>query len=182
MKLIEKKLSSKEIYKGKIIDVYCDTVLLPNGKTSTRELIRHCQASCILAFLPDGKILLERQYRYPYDEILYELPAGKVDKGEDPMHAAVRELEEETGYKARQIEYLGAMYPTCAYTDEILHLYVAWDLTITKQHLDENENVEVLTVSLEELINLIKNQLLKDAKSICALQYYLIRENKINLK
>ena len=181
MDLKEKKLTSKEIYKGKIIDVYCDQVLCPNGNISTREVVRHCKASCILAFLPNGKVLLEKQYRYPYDEILYELPAGKVDEKEDCKEAALRELGEETGYKAHQIHYLGCMYPTCAYTDEELHLYVATDLIKTKQNLDENESVEVLEVSFKELLDLIQTNQLKDAKSICAVQLYLLKNHKIIL-
>lgn len=181
MDLKEKKLTSTSIYKGKIIDVYKDTVLLPTGKTSTRELIRHCKASCILAFLDNGKVLMERQYRYPYDEVIYEFPAGKVDKGEDPIDAAKRELEEETGYLAQQIECIGLMYPSCAYTDEIIYLYVAHDLVKTKQHLDENESVEVLEMSLQEVFQLIQKNQLKDAKSLCALQFYFTKTNQIKI-
>ena len=179
MNLKEKKLSSTSIYKGKIIDVYRDTVLLPNGKTSTRELIRHCKASCILAFLHIGNILMEKQFRYPYDEILYELPAGKVDQNEEPLDAAKREVEEETGYRANQIELIGMMYPSCAYTDEIIYLYVAKDLIKTQQHLDENESVEVLEMNLKEVFQLIETNQLKDAKSLCALQFYFTKNNKI---
>ncbi len=123
----------------------------------------------------------ERQYRYPYDEVIYEFPAGKVDKGEDPIDAAKRELEEETGYLAQQIECIGLMYPSCAYTDEIIYLYVAHDLVKTKQHLDENENVEVLEMSLQEVFQLIQKNQLKDAKSLCALQFYFTKTNQIKI-
>ena len=97
MNLKEKKLSSELIYKGKIIDVYKDKVLCPNGHESYREYVSHCKASCIMALLPNGKFILEKQYRYPYDEVIYEFPAGKCDPNEDPLKTATRELEEETG-------------------------------------------------------------------------------------
>ena len=151
MDLKEKKLSSKEIYKGKILDLYVDEVMCPNGHKSSRELIRHCKASCIIAKLDNGNFLLEKQYRYPYDEVILEFPAGKCDKGEDPKITALRELEEETGYKANDIEFLGEYYPTCAYTDEIIYLYFASNLVKTKQHLDENEALNVFEVTKDEL-------------------------------
>lgn len=182
MKLKEKKVSSQQIYNGVMVNLYKDTVLCPNGNLATRELVRRqCEASCVLAFLDNGKILLEKQYRYPYDDILFELPAGKIDEGETAIEAAYRELEEETGYKAQKMEYLGHMYPTCAYTDEIIHLYIATNLTKTSQHLDENEAVEVLSYSLEEILHMIETNEIKDAKSICAIQFYLLKNNKIKL-
>ena len=171
MELKEKKISSEEIYKGKIIDVYRDKVLCPNGKESYREYIKHCRASCILAKLPNGKFLIEKQYRYPYDEVIFEFPAGKCDKGEDPLITAKRELEEETGYLANNIEYIGEIYPSCAYTDEIIYLYYATNLVKTHQHLDENEAVEVLEVTLDEIKELLNSGALKDAKSVCAIGY-----------
>lgn len=170
--LKEKKISSTLLYKGKIIDVYKDEIICPNGHKSTRELIRHCKASCILAITNEGKVLMERQYRYPYDEVIYEFPAGKCDKNEDPELAARRELEEETGYKANEIIYLGKMYPSCAYTDEVIYLYLAKDLTKTKQHLDENEALNVMEISFDELDELIRRTELVDAKSLCAYQFF----------
>lgn len=171
MDLKEKKISSEEIYKGKIIDVYRDKVLCPNGKESYREYIKHCRASCIVAKLPNGKFLMEKQYRYPYDEVIYEFPAGKCDKGEDPKATAIRELEEETGYLANSIEYIGEIYPSCAYTDEVIYLYYATDLVKTHQHLDENEAVDVFELSLDEIKELLNKGILKDAKSVSALCY-----------
>ena len=169
--LKEKTINSEVIYKGKIIDVYKDTVICPNGHTSTRELIRHCKASCVLAFTNEGKIIIERQFRYPYNEVIYEFPAGKCDKDEDPKITALRELEEETGYKANTIKFLGVMYPSCAYTDEIIYLYEARDLVKTHQHLDDNEALNIFEITIEELNNLIKKGDLKDAKSLCAIAY-----------
>ena len=170
--LKEKQISSESIYKGKIIDVYKDKVICPNGHESTRELIRHCKASCIMAFTSDNKLLIERQYRYPYDEVIYEFPAGKCDKDEDPLVTAKRELEEETGYYANNIVYLGKMYPSCAYTDEVNYLYFATSLEKIKQHLDENEALNIFEMSLDEVIKLVKSGEIKDAKTLCALTYY----------
>ncbi|MBO8427851.1 MAG: NUDIX hydrolase [Firmicutes bacterium] len=170
--LKEKQISSESIYKGKIIDVYKDKVICPNGHESTRELIRHCKASCIMAFTSDNKLLIERQYRYPYDEVIYEFPAGKCDKDEDPLVTAKRELEEETGYYANNIVYLGKMYPSCAYTDEVIYLYLATSLEKRKQHLDENEALNIFEMSLDEVIKLVKSGEIKDAKTLCALTYY----------
>ena len=167
--LREKKIDSTLIYKGKIIDVYKDHVICPNGHESTREYVAHCKASCIMAKLENGKYLIERQYRYPYDEVIYEFPAGKCDKDEDPIHAASRELEEETGYKAGKIEYIGEIYPSCAYTDEIIYCYYATNLEKGRVHLDENEFVEVLEMSEDEIKDLVKNGKLKDAKSLACL-------------
>lgn len=171
MDLKEKKLESTEIYKGKIIDVYKDKVLCPNGKVSYREYIKHCKASCIIAKLDNGKYLLETQYRYPYDEVLYEFPAGKCDPNEDPIETARRELEEETGYFANSLKYLGVMYPSCAYTDERIYLYFATNLKKTSQHLDENEALNVIEVDKEEILELVRTEKLKDAKSLCALTF-----------
>ena len=170
--LKEKQISSESIYKGKIIDVYKDKVICPNGHESTRELIRHCKASCIMAFTSDNKLLIERQYRYPYDEVIYEFPAGKCDKDEDPLVTAKRELEEETGYYANNIVYLGKMYPSCAYTDEVIYLYLATSLEKRKQHLDEDEALNIFEMSLDEVIKLVKSGEIKDAKTLCALTYY----------
>lgn len=172
MNLKEKKQSSKNVFQGKLLNVFQDTVKCPDNSIATREYIQHCNAVCILPFLNNGNILLEKQYRYPFDEILYELPAGKIDKNENKENAAIRELEEETGYHANTLEYLGCIYPSCAYTNEIIYLYVAKDLVKTKQHLDENEFIEILEISLNEFNDFVKSNKLKDAKSICALQFY----------
>lgn len=171
-KLREIKLSSELLYKGKIIDVYKDKVLCPNGHESTRELIRHCKASCVLAITDENKVIVERQYRYPYDDVLFEFPAGKCDPGEDPKTTAIRELEEETGYRANKCEYLGKMYPTCAYTDEVIYLYLATDLKKTQQHLDENEALDILYLTFDEIKALLNEDKFFDAKSLCALTFY----------
>ena len=181
MELKEKKLDSELIYKGKIIDVYKDKVLCPNGKESYREYVSHCKASCVMAKLPNGKFIMEKQYRYPYDAVLYEFPAGKCDGNEDPMLTARRELEEETGYFANKLAHIGEIYPTCAYSDEIIYLYYAEDLVKTEQHLDENEAVELYEMTLEEIYDLLNNHELQDAKTVACLAHYqalLSKESK----
>ena len=178
MDLKEKKLESTTLYEGKIIDVYKDKVLCPNGHISYREYIKHCKASCVIAKKDNGNYILEKQYRYPYDEVIIEFPAGKCDLNEDPEVTAIRELEEETGYKANEIYYLGKMYPTCAYTDEIIYLYLAKNLSKTHQHLDENEALNIFEISFDELEELIKKDLLNDAKSLCAYQFFLSKFKK----
>jgi len=176
MELREKKLDSTEIYSGKILKLYKDKVLCPNGHTSYREVVRHSKAVCVIAE-KDGKFIIEEQYRYPYDEIILEFPAGKVDDNEDLVTAAIRELEEETGFYANSISYLGDIYPTCAYTDEIISLYYATSLVETKRHLDENEAINFSFISLDELKTKIINNEIKDAKTICAFQLFLLKKD-----
>ena len=176
MDLKEKKLASKEIYKGRIINLYVDDVLLPSGKESKREVVRHCKASAVLAINDKDEVILERQYRYPYDEVLTEIPAGKCDKDEDPLDTAKRELEEETGYQAKELTYLGKIYPTCAYTDEVIYIYLAKDLVKTKQHLDEGESLDYAFVPMKKLLEDIEKGLVPDAKTLAAVAFYQNRK------
>ncbi len=118
----EIKISGKVVYEGKVVTLKVDTVLCPNGNESKREIVTHNGGAAVLLVL-DGKILLERQFRYAYNEIIYEIPAGKLEKNENPRSAAIRELEEETGYIAKNIIDLGSIYPSVGYTDEIIYLY-----------------------------------------------------------
>lgn len=172
-KFKEIKLSGEVIYDGKILRLERDKVLCPSGKVSTREVIRGCLAVTILPVVNE-KIVFEKQYRYCYDEIIYELPAGKVDKGEDVLVAAKRELEEETGLKAENLEYLGEIYPSCGYTDEHIHLYLATDVKNGERNLGENEVIELYYFSLEEVLEMIKTKKIKDAKTIAAIMQYLL--------
>lgn len=172
-KFKEIKLSGEVIYDGKILRLERDKVLCPSGKVSTREVIRGCLAVTILPVVNE-KIVFEKQYRYCYDEIIYELPAGKVDKGEDILVAAKRELEEETGLKAENLEYLGEIYPSCGYTDEHIHLYLATDVKNGERNLGENEVIELYYFSLEEVLEMIKTKKIKDAKTIAAIMQYLL--------
>ena len=176
-KFQEIKIDGKTIYKGKILDLEVDTVKYPNDNTTKREVVRHCKAVCVLAEY-ENEFILERQYRYPYNEVLWELPAGKVDPGEKLVDAAIRELEEETGFHANSITYLGKMYPSCAYTDEEIYLYYATDLVKTKTNLDPNEIIDIYFKPLDEINEMIVNNVIVDAKSICALHLYMLNIKK----
>lgn len=167
----EKQISTETIYKGKILTLEKDKVLCPSGNISTREVIRHQNSVAILAKV-NNKFIFIKQFRYPYDEIIWEIPAGKIDNNEEPLLAAIRELEEETGYKANDLTYLGKMYPTCAYTDEIIYLYYTDHLEKTKQNLDQNEVVQLYYLSNDEIDNMILNGEFKDAKILSALAIY----------
>lgn len=175
-KVREETISSKEIYKGKILDIYLDEVKLPSGRISHRELIRHCHAAAVLAINEKGEVLLEDQYRYPYDDIITEIPAGKGDEGEEAIDTAKRELEEETGYRANHIEELGLFYPSVGYTDEAIHIFLATDLIKTEQHLDPGEELEYYFVPFEKFCSLIKEGKIPDGKTVAALGYYLLRK------
>lgn len=178
MELREEVEQKKKVYEGKVLAVYEDTVRCPNGHQATREVVHRCEAAAVLAICEDGKWIFEKQYRYPFDEILLEIPAGKTDIGETSLETAKRELEEETGYQALEMHYLGKIYPTCGYSDEIIHLYVAKHLKKTAQHLDENEALELLYFTPKEVFNMIKEGRIVDAKTICAIQLYRLWEQE----
>lgn len=170
----EKTIKSNLIYDGRIIKVYNDEVKCPNNNISNREIVKHLGGVCILGII-DNKVIIEKQYRYAFDEILYELPAGKLEKGEVPYDAALREFEEETGYKAASLIDYGKMYPTCGYSSEIIHLYVAQGLTKTKRHLDEDEVIDVEYIELEKVVEMINEGIIKDAKTICLISKYILK-------
>jgi len=174
---MEKKLSSKKVFDGKLLKVYQDDVLCFNGNKSIREYIKHPGGVCILGFV-DGKAIIEKQFRYAYDEVLYELPAGKLEIGEDPKEAGLREFEEETGYKAKDLISLGCMYPSCGYSNEIIYLYYAKDIERTHTHLDEEEQIDVEFMPLETLIAKIDSNEIKDAKTICLIDRFLRMEKQ----
>lgn len=178
MELKEKQISSKIVYKGKIVNLYVDHVLCPNGKEATREVIRHCKAVAVIATI-NNKFIMEKQFRYPYNQELIEIPAGKVGPNEDLEKACMRELEEETGYLARKLVYLGTIYPTVAFCDEEISIYYANDLIKTEIHPDEDEFVEVYLDSLENILSQIKEGIIKDSKTICAFNYYLLNREKL---
>lgn len=168
---IEKTLKSNVVYKGKILTLNNDDVLV-NGKKSTREVVHHHGGVCILAEV-DGKIVFEKQYRYAYGEEVWELPAGKLEKGENSYDAGIRELEEEVGLRAESLIDMGEMYPSCGYTDEIIHLYIAPNVTKVPRHLDEDENIDVYYFSIDEVKEMIMKGQIKDAKTISLVFKYL---------
>ncbi|MEK3721693.1 MULTISPECIES: NUDIX domain-containing protein [unclassified Paenibacillus] len=166
-KFEEVTLSTQPIFEGKIISLQVDTVRLPNGKTATREIVKHPGAVAVLA-LVDDKMLVVEQYRKPLERNQIEIPAGKLDAGEDPLEAAKRELEEETGYSCDTMKLVCSFYTSPGFADEIIHLYVADQLTKGDAHLDEDEFLDVESITLEQAQQYMREQRISDAKTITA--------------
>ncbi len=178
--LEEKQISSEKVYSGRLLQVYKDTVELPSGAESGREYIKHVGAVCIVALTDDGKIVMERQYRYPVGEVVREIPAGKLDsKDEDPVKAAARELKEETGITAEKYEYLGPLYPTCAYSDEVIHMFAARSLSFGDRHTDDDEFLEVELVPLDDVAADIMAGKIADAKTQAAVMRVWVSEHSV---
>ncbi len=166
MNLIEKKLSGNLKFKGKIIEVHHDEILLPNGDQSMREIVKHPGGVCIAAQNEKGEFLLVEQFRYVFDQVLLEFTAGKLEKDENPLDAANRELIEETGYEALEMIPLGTIYPSPGYLGEIIYLYYAPKTKFVGQKLDHHEFLNVKTYLLDQLIELVMNDQLNDSKTI----------------
>lgn len=171
-KLIEKRVRKNTLHKGKSIDFCVDDVTLPDGKPATREYIDHPGAVGVVPVLGDGRIVLVRQYRYPVEEVTLELPAGKLAKGEDPVACVQRELAEETGYTAGTITPLLDYWPTPAFANEVLHLYVAEGLKEGAVHPDADEFIETVEMPLEEALGLCRRGFVKDSKTLVGLLAY----------
>lgn len=165
---MEQTLSSATVYEGLVVTILNDEVLLSNQKKAKREVIRHSGGVVVVAQI-ENKILLVKQYRYCVKEAMYELPAGKLERGEDVLFAAKRELLEETGYRADKWQSLGFIYPTAGISDEKLHLLKADDLTFVEQQPDENEIIDYMLVDLEQVYEMIKTGIINDAKTICGI-------------
>ena len=169
-KLIEKKIATEEIFEGFVLHVQKDTIKLPNEKTATRELIRHIGAVCVVPVTDDGKVIVERQFRYPIDSVITEIPAGKLDsKDEDRLHAIKRELREETGYEASEWVDMGVYYPAPAYSDEKINMYLARGLTKGERRLDEDEFLNIVAIPIEELRDDIMSGKITDGKTQVAI-------------
>lgn len=169
MNFIEKTISQKNIYQGKVVSLDLHDVELTNGKISEREVIRHQGGVCILPITREGKVYLVKQYRKPFECEIFEAPAGKLEKNEAPEACAVRELKEETGLKASKLTFLTQMYPTPGYSNEIIYIYKAEELEQGDMQLDEDEFMDVYQYTLDEAFEFIKIGVIKDAKTIIAI-------------
>lgn len=167
--LMETKLESEEIYRGNLLHVYRDTVRLPDGGASTREWIDHPGACAVVPFLPDGRVVLVRQCRYPVGKVTLEIPAGKLDRGEAPEACAQRELREETGYTAKRLVPITAMGTAMAFSNEFIHLFAASGLQAGAQCTDADEFINAAPFALPELYEKIRRGEIDDSKTLVAL-------------
>lgn len=165
----EKTVSSLPVYDGSIIRVERLTVTLPNGKTATRDIVRHQGASAVVPVTSDGALLLTRQYRKPNEFVSIELPAGKIDPGEAPETCALRELQEETGYCAEKLERLFSMKSTPGFSDEIIHVYLATGLSQGKANPDEDEFISAFPVTFTEALAMTRDGRITDGKTIAGI-------------
>jgi len=165
-KLFEIKISSEKIFKGKIVELYVDKVKLPNNKIVTREKVTHPGAVCIVPITKEGKIMLVKQFRYPTDSTLLEIPAGKLGSGEDPRNCAARELKEEIGAEGGRLIHLADFYTSPGFCDELMYLYLALGFEKKENNLEDDEFLEVFELKLEDAHSFIGSGKIKDAKTI----------------
>lgn len=176
MELKEKRISTRRVFDGRIINLRVDEVLTPGGTSAEREIVEHRGGAGIVAVDEDERILLVEQYRCPYDEITLEIPAGKIDENEKPELCAARELAEETGYTAKSIISFGKVYPSPGYTDEVIHLYLAEGLSEGSAHPDEDEFLNLKRVALSEALEMIGNGTVRDAKTVIGIMRYALKK------
>ncbi len=173
---MEKKINSKLIYEGRVVKLTVDDVLVNNEINSVREVVHHNGGAAILVVV-DNKILLVKQFRYAFNKMIYEIPAGKLEKNEDPLVSAKRELEEETGYIANNMISLGEIYPTVGFCNEVINLYLTTDIKKGSLNLDYDEFIEIEFVDINKVNEMIVNNVINDSKTICALyKYNLLKE------
>ncbi len=165
----EKTLSSEQLFDGRVVKLFKDEVELDNGHKTIRELIKHPGGVCVLPLDEDSNVYMVKQFRYPFKKALYELPAGKLEYGENHRECGIRELKEETGATADSFEYLGCIYPTVAYDTEIIHMYLARGLHFGEQQLDEGEFLDVIRIPFEQVFEMAMNGELPDAKTQTAI-------------
>lgn len=176
MDLAEKELSANYVYKGKILNLRADDVELPDGRHSKREYVEHRGGASVLAVDNEGYVYLVKQYRYAYREAILEIPAGKLEAGEDPMVTAERELSEETGLSGK-IEPFGLLYPTPGYTNEPLYVYLATELKAGNNHLDDDEFLSVVRIKFDEALGMVLSGEIRDAKTAYAILRYALTHN-----
>ena len=164
--LTETRVASQELLRGHFLHAMRDTVRLPDGKEATREYVIHPGAVMVVAELPDGRLVLERQFRYPVQSVMIEFPAGKLDPGEDSLACAQRELLEETGYTARQWARAGVLHPVISYSTEFIDIWFARDLTAGQRQLDAGEFLDVFSASTDELLQWCRDGRITDAKTL----------------
>lgn len=169
MDLTEKRLEDRVLYEGKIVRLRRDTVLLPNGRHAVREVVEHPGGVGIVPLDADGCVLMVRQFRYPLGRTLLEIPAGKVEPGEDPRVCAVRELSEEVGASAGKLTFLGRVYASPGFCDEAIHLYLAEELSFGHTHPDEDEFLEIERIPLDKLAAMALDGTLDDGKSVAGI-------------
>lgn len=167
--LIETKIASKKVYQGSFLKIFEDTVRLPNGRDASREYVKHPGATAVVAIADDGRIAMVRQYRYPVDKVTLEIPAGKLDVGEDALVCAKRELKEETGYVAACWTKLTSLLTTPGFTDEVIHIYKAEKMRLDEACPDEDEFIHMDLYTPQELRRMIEDETIVDAKTIVAL-------------
>jgi len=167
--MIEKTKKKNLIYQGRAVDFYSDTIILPDGNLSIREYIKHPGAVSVIPFLNKEFIILVRQYRYPVKKIMLELPAGKMNKKESPLSCIKRELEEETGFIAKSWKKLFSYYPSCAFSTEALHIYIAEKLIPTNKKPDEDEFLERVIIKFKDAISMVMKGKINDSKTVIGL-------------
>ena len=182
--MIEKTITSRQIFEGKVLDVRCDVVSLPNGKEGTREYAVHKGAVCVIPLTDEGEVVCVRQYRYAIGKVFLEIPAGKFDfVGEDPREAALRELREETGAACRTLTSMGALIPSCAILTERIHMFLAEGLTFGETDFDEDEFIELVKIPLDELVDMVMRGEVEDAKTqIAVLKAWKIKRDEASRK
>ncbi len=167
--LIETELDSTPIYDGRIVKLHLQTVKLPNGEQTKREVVKHGGAAAVVPLLPDGQVILIRQFRKPFNKVIWEIPAGTLEKDEDPQNAAYRELQEEIGYAPENLIKLGGISVAPGYTSEFIHIYLADKITKSELEGDADEFIDMYTMPLSEALTMVYSGEITDAKTVTGL-------------
>jgi len=179
MNLFEEKISRQKHFSGRVFTVYEDRVRLPDGKTANREVVQHSGGVMVAPLTESSELLFVRQFRYPYGKVILEFPAGKLEPGEDPLNAGLRELREEAGATAGRTFSLGEFYPTPGYCSETIYMFAALDLTLGEPNPDEGEFVEVVRIPLDEAVRMVLNNEIADGKTQTAILKLVMLRDKI---